>query len=152
MKAYEKILVISMLSVLSFTSYAGCHDLLIGQLSHHRDETYEDDGVHYEHNNDNELLGCITDNDHVIAVFENSYEDTAMLLAHKWSNDTLSKYITPYVVLGVALGYEDHMAHIGAFSPYGFVGLDIHPESKRYGLMISTVGVTTTIGLRFAWR
>lgn len=146
----KKALAGCLLFVLSGASHAGCHDLLLGQHSWHADDTYEDDGKQHHYDNANYLLGCVTDEGHVAAVFENSYSNTAVLVGHRWQYNSWSEYVSPYLVLGVATGYKDHMAHVGAFSPYGFVGVDIHPADNSYGLMISTVGSVTSVGMRFA--
>lgn len=148
----NKAVIVILLLLCSVVSHAICHDVVVGQRSYHRDETYEEDGKRYDYENTNPLLGCITEEGYIIAAFENSYSDPALLLAHSWQTHSLSPYISPYLALGVALGYKDHMEHVGAFSPYGFVGVDIHPADQSFGLMISTVGQTTTIGLRFALK
>lgn len=122
---------------------------MVGQHTWHVHETYREDGIDYDYNDNNYLLGCITESGYVTAVFENSYHDTALVVMRKWQYDKWSPYISPYVAMGAALGYRDHIAHVGPLSPYGFLGVDIHPVDNRFGVMISTVGATTTLGVRF---
>lgn len=133
-------------------SQAACTDLVLGQHTWHSHDGYEEDGMDYEYNNNNYLVGCVTEDEHLVAVFENSYEKTTVLVAHTWKDNSYSPYVSPYLVLGVASGYKDHLAHVGPLSPYGFVGLDIHPVNNKYGLMISTAFTVTSVGVRFALK
>jgi hypothetical protein len=138
--------------LISTIAHSKCVDAIIGQKTWHSQKGYYEHGQFREYNGNNYLIGCVTDEDTVFAVFENSYYDPSVLVARSYKDYDFSPYITPYVVVGVVAGYKDHLTvHVGPLAPYGFVGVDIHPASNKYGIMIDTIGVITSIGVRVSF-
>lgn len=146
-----KNIVFVLLCLIGQFCYADCTDVLVGQRTWHSQPDYKENGKLHPYESNNYLLGCITSNDHIVAVFRNSYDDPTALGGWVWRTNELSSYVTPYLVLGTVVGYKDHLVHVGPFSPYGFVGIDLHPQDNKFGVMISTVGTITSIGVRFSY-
>lgn len=146
-----KYAVFLVLLLASQACYAFCSDVIVGQKTWHQQQYYYQDGKQHRYDGDNYLVGCITPDNYIMAVFKNSYGDPTVLGGFAWRYNQLSPYITPYLVLGTVVGYEDHLPHIGPFAPYGFVGLDIHNINNKFGIMVSTIGSITSIGVRFSY-
>jgi hypothetical protein len=133
-------LVILSIRMIAHTKECEAADLYLGGLSYHANQPSKEFGERLDRFNEtNELVGIGIGNYSLLA-FKNSYykDSLAALYSVKLP---MSKYVDVLGIGGVATGYEDaDLYHLGdKLSVVCYAGFDIHPASKKWGILITGV-------------
>jgi len=119
-------------------------DLMVGQKTHHFHDNWnwetcgEHKKVYQPFNDSQELIGVNTDKYSLIYIHQNSLREKSIIAVRTWKSD-LTKNVRPWASAGVATGY-DKLDKIGAkLTPVGYLGVDVHPDSDKFGLVVTWV-------------
>lgn len=146
--------------LLSVPSFAG--DLLLGQYSYHFEDcvdrtcpnqylaeknyrTKEKGSIcefgcnRYEGKfRDTHPLIGYTNRKYTAFIMKNSYDNMSVVVMRNFTYEW-TKNLRPSASIGLATGYDEHLPSWGKLTPMGVFSLDIHPDSDKFGLIISTV-------------
>lgn len=114
-------------------------DLLVGHVTQHFDDCLGDTGKTdcIEPNDQQRLIGIASREWAVLYIPENSASRKSFLILRKFSTDW-GPYLRPYVSIGLSTGYEGiALQDFGGITPTGYLSLDIHPRSDRFGVLIN---------------
>jgi hypothetical protein len=141
-----KYLILTLL--MAFSTISAADDLLVGQFTKHARPYQSAGGPEFK--KFQPLIGLKTENYAFIAM-ENSFEKPSVLILRIWDVD-LTSNIRPFVAGGIGTGYDDvHGARFKGISALGYLGVDLHPDSDKFGIMITYAPDTFIgLGLRFA--
>lgn len=140
----------------AFAQKVKADELLLGQHTWHAARFYpkecHQEGKYicdFKINDDHPLIGINT-HGYTIFAMENSYDKTSIAVLKTFKYD-LSSNFRAYVSAGIVSGYEDKfdIAWHGIM-PALYPGIDIHPASDKWGVMITAVpNYFVGIGVRF---
>jgi hypothetical protein len=117
---------------------------MLGQKTHHFHENWnwnqcnQGKEICRKNNETQELIGISTEKYTLIYIHQNSLREKSVIAVRTWKSD-LTKNIRPWAAAGVATGY-DKIEKIGSeLTPAGYLGVDIHPDSDKFGLVVTWV-------------
>jgi hypothetical protein len=121
-------------------------DLLVGQQTIHFHDhwNWEDCGtqvgqeVCQPYNDSQELIGLRKGKYSLLYIHQNSLREKSLLFVRTWEYD-LTPNVRPWSAAGLGTGYDKVKKVGGTLTPVGYLGLDLHPKSDRFGLLVTWV-------------
>lgn len=135
--------------VLLACQFANAGDLLLGEYTHHFQE-YQCDGCD-RFRDSHPLIGYASEK-YAAFYMRNSYDKDSLVALRTFKYDT-GAYVRPFAAVGVATGYSEFLPDLSAhgLTAVAYVGVDFHPKSDKWGVMINCVpGQFVGVGLRFS--
>jgi len=146
MRTAKYLLLLTLIIVLSviYSNVSVAGDILIGAKSFHVNK-YQCNGCE-RFRETNPLIGYSGDK-YSTHYMKNSYNKDSVVAVRTFKHD-LTKNITPFLAVGAATGYDEHVKKLskGSLTAVGYAGIDVHPKSKKLGLIL-TVTPYRTIGV-----
>lgn len=137
--------IIILVGLLMLCAVASADDLLLGQQTYHFKTPC--DGCEFR--DSHPLIGYATEKYAVIAMI-NSYDHESILALRTFKKD-FTPNLRGITSVGVGTGYYREMPDIsvGKVTVMAYLGVDIHPASDKFGLLITYVpGEFIGAGLR----
>jgi len=157
MQKLNRAKLVSILAILSFCQAAKSQeplDLLLGQQTIHFHEHWnwepcaEGKEVCQPVNESQELIGLRKGKYSLLYLHQNSLREKSLIAVRTWEYD-LTPNIRPWAAAGLATGYDKLTKIGGVLTPVGYLGLDLHPKSDRFGFLVTWVPESFAgIGLR----
>lgn len=121
-------------------------DLLLGQQTIHFHDhwnweacgTQVGQEICQPYNDSQELIGLRKGKYSVLYLHQNSLRERSLIAVRTWEYD-LTPNIRPWTAAGFGTGYDKVDKIGGVLTPVGYLGLDLHPKSDRFGLLVTWV-------------
>ena len=141
----ECISVLSIIALLLFVAHnAKAGDLMLGHVTYHfhdyANEKYCANGTEacLSFNDKQKLIGYAGEKYAIVYIPENSVKRESFIATRLYRYE-LNNNLRPYAAIGISTGYYRIYQDISyeKITPVGYFGVDIHPKSDKFGLMIN---------------
>jgi len=126
---------ITILALLSTQAFA--LDAFYLPYTKHLAPCYEECPYTDRYNEENHVIGA-TNGKYSAFVMKNSYNKWGVFFGKQWTRD-LNKNIRGFATVGGVTGYSDVSKNVLGIAAAGYVGLDLHTSSDRWGFVITAI-------------